>query len=100
MPARFGNGEKCDGFKICAAVHTIPAGFENDRKFDGNYRLVQSPGLSKSLMPGKFTCVEKGSIFIIFECSYDAIFKMCRLEFRFQSLPFSKSSGKKCAIFV
>ena len=25
---------------------------------------------------------------------------MCRLEFRFQNLPFSKSAGKKCAVFV
>ena len=24
---------------------------------------------------------------------------MCRLEFRFQNLPFSKSAGKKCAVF-
>ena len=31
--------------------------------------------------------VEKRSVSIIFECSQDAGFKMCRLEFRFQSLP-------------
>ena len=38
--------------------------------------------------------VEKCSVFIIFEYSHDAVFKMCRLEFRFQNLP--KSAGKKC----
>ena len=41
-----------------------------------------------------FQRVEKCSIFIIFECSHDAVVKMCRFEFRFQSLPFSKSAGK------
>ena len=30
----------------------------------------------------------------------NAVFKMCRLEFRFQNLPSSKSAGKKCAVFV
>ena len=34
------------------------------------------------------------------ECSHNAVAKMCRLEFRFQNLPFLKSTGKKCAIFV
>ena len=45
----------------------------------------------------RFESVEKCSVF---ECSHDAVFKMCRLEFRFQNLPFSKSAGKKCAVFV
>ena len=61
--------------------------------------------LCKILMPKTFTyiltidpfrskSVEKWSVFIIFECSHDAVSKMCRLEFRFQNLPFSKSVGK------
>ena len=33
-------------------------------------------------------------IFIILKCLHDAVSKMCRLEFRFQNLPFSKSAGK------
>ena len=39
-------------------------------------------------------------VFIIFKCLHDVVSKMCRLEFRFQNLPFSKSAGKKCAAFV
>ena len=30
---------------------------------------------------------------------HDAVFKMCRLEFRFQNLPFSKSAGKNVPFF-
>ena len=44
--------------------------------------------------------VENCSIFIIFKCLHDAVSKMCRLELNFQSLPFSKCAGKKCAVFV
>ena len=44
--------------------------------------------------------VEKCSVYIIFKCSHNAAVKMCRLEFHFQNLPFSKSAGKKCAAFV
>ena len=32
--------------------------------------------------------------FKIFKCLHDAVSKMCRLEFRFQNLPFSKSVPK------
>ena len=35
MPAHFENGEKCDGSKIWAGVHTIPEQFENGRNSDG-----------------------------------------------------------------
>ena len=37
--------------------------------------------------------------FKIFKCLHDAVSKMCRLEFRFQNLPFSKSAGKKMCRF-
>ena len=47
-----------------------------------------------------FESVEICSVFIIFECSHEAVFKMCRLVFRFQNQPLSKSAGKKCAVFV
>ena len=33
---QFRNGDGCDGSKISATVHTIPARFDNDRKFDGD----------------------------------------------------------------
>ena len=39
MPAHFENGEKCDGSKIWASVHTIPEQFENGRKSDGKISL-------------------------------------------------------------
>ena len=43
--------------------------------------------------------VEKCSVFIIFRCSHDGVLIMCRLEFRFQNLPFSKSAGKNVSFF-
>ena len=66
--------------------------FENDRKFGVKTHC-------KTLMPKKCTdtpmnrwvCskrVKKCSAFIFFECSQDAVCKMCRLEIRFQNLPF------------
>ena len=39
MPAHFENGEKCDGSKIWASVHTIPEQFENGRNLDGKSSL-------------------------------------------------------------
>ena len=39
MPAHFENGEKCDGCKIWASVHTIPEQFENGRNLDGRNSL-------------------------------------------------------------
>ena len=44
--------------------------------------------------------VEKCSVYIIVECSHDAVSNLDRLGFRFQNLPFSKSALKKCAVFV
>ena len=35
MPGHFKNGEKCDGCKIRASVHTIPEQFENGKKLGG-----------------------------------------------------------------
>ena len=39
MPAHFENGEKSDGCKTCASVHTMQEQFENDRKLDGKNSL-------------------------------------------------------------
>ena len=44
--------------------------------------------------------VEKCSVFIIFECSHDAVFKVCRLENRLQNASFIKSASKKCNFHV
>ena len=35
IPARFENGDKCDGSEIWASVHTMPEQFENGTKFEG-----------------------------------------------------------------
>ena len=43
--------------------------------------------------------VEHCSIFKIFKCLHDVVSKMCRLEFNFQNLAFSKFAGRNCAIF-
>ena len=70
-----------DGNRICASVHTMPEQFENDSKCYGKKTL------SKTLMPKKYTSslridlscsksIEKCSVFVIFECSHDAVSKM------------------------
>ena len=38
--------------------------------------------------------VEKCSVYIILECSHDAVSDLDRLGLHFQNLPFSKSAGK------
>ena len=42
---------------------------------------------------------QKFSVYIIVACSHNAVSNLDRLGFRFQNLPFSKSAGKKCAVF-
>ena len=74
----------------------MPAQFENGRKFDDKNSL-------QDLMPKNSTyilridlsrskSVEKCSVFIFVECLNDAVSNSCRLRFRFQDLPFSKST--------
>ena len=81
----------------------MPAQFENGRKFDDKNSL-------QDLMPKNSTytlridlsrskSVEKCSVFIFVECLNDAVSNLCRLRFRFQNLPFSKSAGKKMCRF-
>ena len=98
MPAHFENGEKCDGCKIGASVHTILEQFENGRNLDGKNSLQHFDTKEAYLHPKSRTvsfqkCI-KMFCFIIFRCLHDAVSKMCRLELRFQNLPFSKSAGK------
>ena len=105
MLPNFGNDEKSDDSKIRASVLTMPEQLETGRKFEGNKTRC------KTLIPKKCTytiridksrskSVEKYSVFIIFECSHDAVSKMCRLQFRCPNLPFSKSADKNCAVFM
>ena len=82
----------------------MPAQFENGRKFDDKNSLQDlMPKNSTSTLRidlSRSKSVEKCSVFIFVECLHDAASNLCRLRFRFQNLPFSKSAGKKCAIFV
>ena len=39
MPAHFKNGEKCDGSKILAVIHTMPEQLQNGRNFGGKNSL-------------------------------------------------------------
>ena len=106
MPAHFENGEKCDGCKILASVHTIPQRFENGMKLDGKNSLQDFDAKEVYLRPKdrsvsfqkrpEMFCFHHFQVF----CLHDAVSKMCRLKFHFQSLPVSKSAGKKCAVFV
>ena len=61
--------------------------------FDTNemYLHPKNPSIS-------FQSIEKCSVLIVFKCSHDAVSRMCRLEFRFQNLPSSKSAGQNCAV--
>ena len=89
---------------ILDCVHTRLAHFENGRKFDGKNSLQDFDAKEKYLHPKNrpFSTQkrEKCSLYIIVECSHDAVSNLCRVGFRFQNLPFSKSAGKKCAVFV
>ena len=79
--------------------------FESGRKFKSKKPLQDFDAKETHLHPKNRSVsfrsknVEKFSVFIIFECSHDAVPKMCRLEFRFQNLPFSKSAGKMYMTF-
>ena len=73
--------------------------------------MAHYAGFLKNLTLKKGTCtlridqllyesVENCLIFIVLEIPNDAVVKMCRFEFRFQNLPFSKSAVKIRAVFV
>ena len=83
MPAHYENGEKCDGSKFLASVHTIPAQFENSRKFDSKNSLQDFDAKEKYLHPKnrpvsiqklrKMCCLHH------VECSRDAVSNLYRL---------------------
>ena len=80
----------------------MPEQFKNGRNSDGetSLQILIAKQYTNTLRIDQFRSksVEKCSVFIILECSQDALSKMCRLEFRFQILTFSKYAGKKCAV--
>ena len=92
-PVDLENGEKCDGSQIFDLVLTqyrhnlkrvgnltVKARWQTDAKCTHRLRMDQS----------RSRC----SVWIIFERSHNAVSKMCRLDFGFQNIPFSKSAGK------
>ena len=76
----------------------MPAQFENGRKFDDKNSLQdlvpKNSTYTLRIDLSRFKSVEKCSVFIFVECLNDAVSNLCRLRFRFQNLPFSKSTGK------
>ena len=83
MPAHIENVIKCDGTRSLASVHMTPAQFENGRMINDN-RFFHATDNQPN-----FESIETCSIFVIFKCSLDAVFQICRLELYFQSLPFT-----------
>ena len=103
MLAKFENDGKCDGSKLLRSVHTIPARFENGMKLDVAISTrvhVEEITYTIRIDQALLEIAEKCSVSIVFECSYHVVFELCWLGFHFQNLPFSKSAGKKCAVFV
>ena len=76
----------------------MPAQFENGRKFDVKNSLQdlmqKNSTYTLRIDLSRSKSVEKCSVFIFVECLNDAVSNLCRLRFRFQNLPFSKSAGK------
>ena len=113
------------GRLLCDHVHTMPAHCENSEnvtvaKFQlaftrcrknlktvGNLMVRNSPQdldakemrLHPKNRPVSFQKDRKMFCLHHFECSNGAVSKICRLEFRFQNLPSSKSAGKKLCHF-
>ena len=59
MPAHLENGDKSDGSKISASVHTIPVQFENGRKFDGKRSLQDFDAKEKYIYPNRPVSIQK-----------------------------------------
>ena len=104
MPAHFENGEKV----MAAKFELVFTRYRHNLKIVGNLTVKTR---CRTLMLRKSTStlridqsrsksVVKFSAYIIVECSHDAVSNLYRLGLRFQNLPFSKSAGKKCAVFV
>ena len=76
----------------------MPEKFENGRKLEGKNSLRDFDAKEVCLHPKNrsvsFQTRLKCSVFVIFKSLHGAVSEMCRLQFRFQNLPFSKSAGK------
>ena len=76
----------------------MPEQCENDGKFDGKNSQQDIDTKERYLQPNirrvSFQKRRKMFYFYHLESSNDTVSKMCRLEFRFQNLPFSNSSDK------
>ena len=77
----------------------MPEQFENDRKLDGKNSLQDFDATEVYVHPKNrsvsFQKRLKMFCFHNFQVFTRCRFHMCRLEFRFQNLPFSKSAAKK-----
>ena len=74
--ARFENCENMGNIKISTSVHTIPAQFENKRKFDSAVSVSKRLDVTTKKFTSvqridqtRFERVEKRSAFIVFKCS-------------------------------
>ena len=73
----------------------MPEQFENGTRFDSKNSLQDFDAIERYLVNQSCSkSVENCSIFKIFKCLHDVVSKMCRLEFNFQNLPFSKCACK------
>ena len=76
----------------------MPAQFENGRKIDSKDSLQDFDAKEKYLHPkNRPVSIQKRRKMICLRCCFKFI--PVRVPF-FQNLPFSKSAGKKCAVFV
>ena len=105
MPAHLENGETNDGSKILVSVHTIPAQFENGRKFDSKNSLQDFDAKEKYLHPKNrpVSIQKRRKMFCLHHCR---VFTRCCFKFRPVRIPFSKSTvfeicrQKMCRFYV
>ena len=75
----------------------MPAQFENGRKFDSKNSFLDFDAKEKYLhRKNRPVSIQKRQNYSV----YNAVSNLYQLGFHFQNLPFSKSAGKKCAVFV
>ena len=130
MPAHFENGEKCDGSRIRASVHTMPEQFENDTKFDSKNSLQDFDSIESTHTSNvDQSCSKSVEICAFFKCLHNAVsnmsvrvqfskvtvFKMCRQKmcrfpvnrrpvrhifYRFQNVPVSCERSLSCFVIT
>ena len=100
MPAHFENGEKCDGSKIELALTQYRHNLKTVRDKTVKDFDAKEMYLPLRMDQSRSKSVAKFSVYIIFDSSHVAVSDLCQLGLRFQNLPFSKSAGKNCTVFV